>query len=192
MIHNLGVLLQADLRTRGCPLPVVDGPEGRKGQAMTFVPERIVLERAGGDGYSPGKGTNIPGARRAAWFRDVGVKATIYVKSPRAGATTFEHYERAEHVLDMVITSLEHVCKSDTIRAAYALTGGEFLVPEDLETTERPNGAAYELRFSINRGISVETWAGAGPVTTTVGDVDGVTVSTTTRVSLDGDDFENV
>lgn len=186
MLHAVGVALQAALRAKGCPLPVVDGPEPFK-TAGTFARERIVIERADADSFEGAAGARTTATPRGPVFREAGAKITIYARSPRVGALSFEHYERAENALDLVIAELDGVLRGATFKTRWSVTGGGFVRPEDFENSESITGAAYELRFSFLRGTPTTTWTGGAAFETATLGPDDVPVTTTDReVSING------
>ena len=156
MIHEIGIELQTKLRSAGCPLSVVDGPEPTK--TATWGRERIVIERAGGDKF----GHAISQAKnpKHRMTQQTGAKLTIYAQSVRAGALHFEHERRAQHVLDLVLVALSEIQSLRKGRDAFIPDSGDFITPPDLEASERRGGAVYELRFTVPRAIAVQTWAG--------------------------------
>lgn len=175
MIHEIGTEIQAAIQARGCPFFVVDGPEREK--AATWGRERIVIERdPAGDSFSPMKGSHRNPRRYI--IRNIGCKITIYAQEPAAGALEFEHYRRAEHVLDFVLVALDDVA---TVRNnGFDYKGGKWLAPDDLAKSETFGGAVYELSFTFERGVRAETWEGAARPT-----VAG-SMRNTTKVSLKG------
>jgi hypothetical protein len=190
MLHAVGVALQSALRGKGCPLPVVDGPEPLK-TAATFARERIVLERDDSDGFEAAAGARTIAMPRGPLFRQVGAKLTIYARSPRVGALSFEHYERAENALDLVLAELDGVLRGDTFQTRWSVTGGGFVRPVDLENAEAVAGAAYELRFAFLRGTPTTTWTGGAAFDTATLGPDDVPVVTSPRdVSINGEDAE--
>lgn len=168
MIHAIGVALEKNLRAKGCPFPVVDGPEDTK-TAQTFARERIVIERFGGDAFVEANGTRGIAVKRGPHNRDLGVKLSIYARCPASGAMPFEHQDRADHVVDMLIVALHEVFASDELRARHALKSGGFVPLPDLAASERASGALYEMRFTVLRSTRELTWKGQGPDTVTVG-----------------------
>lgn len=161
MIRALGVDLQAALRSRGVPFPVVDGPE--QGAPISYARERIVVENFGNDSFeAPLSQHRNP---KAVALRVVGAKLTIYAKSPRAGALPFEHRERAERVLDHVLVCLDALGRRSQLR----FLSGQWITPEDFNETERPNGAAYELTFTIGRAVYDATWTNEARPEVTLG-----------------------
>ncbi len=153
MLHELAGEMQAALIAKGCPFPVVDGPEPTK--TASWSRERIVIEHDV-DAFGPPRSQHKNPKHRMT--RQVGVKLTIYAKSPAVGALEFEHRRRAEHVLDLVLVALGDVCSMRKIGCA--LKNGSFVIPEDLTDSAAPCGAAYELSFAVDRGVPVLTWQG--------------------------------
>lgn len=187
MIFALAKSVATKLRARNCPIPVIlDVPE--KTKSTGYYPERIVIEHdAGGDSFAgPFSQHKNP---KHGFVRNVAAKATIYARSPK-GSMTFEHRERAEAVLDLVLVALrEAVSESKTF---WTPKSGGFFVPGDLEGSDAFAGAAYELKFEIVRGVQTFDWAGDAQPEATLGGEDGVGITNTVRASLDGDDFEQV
>lgn len=155
MIHELGIELGSALAAQGCPLKVVDGPEPTR--STTFARERIVIEHDDGDAFAPVRSQHRNPKLRMV--RNVAAKVTIYAQSPASGATDWEHRRRAEHVLDLVLVGLEKVILAR--KNGWVLKSGRFLVPADLQKSETAGGAAYELSFTVERGVFEKKWSGA-------------------------------
>lgn len=173
MLHEVGVDLQASIGSRGCPFPVIDGPEYRP--TGTFGRERIVIEYSGDDGFVS---THKPGGLKPLTFytRKQAAKITIYAQSPRKGAIYWEHQRRAEKVLDFVLVGLYKVASK---RAnVLALQSGQFVLPEDLKAAETPGGAVYELKFTFDRAVADRIWDDAADPTTVM-DATAVTATET-------------
>lgn len=178
MLHEIGVELGAALAAKGCPLKVVDGPEATG--STTFARERIVIEHDDGDAFRGALSQrNTP---RYHYVRDIAGKLTIYAQSPAAGATHWEHRRRAEHVLDLVLVALDLVAANR--KNQWKPKSGRFLLPADLAASETAGGVAYELTFTYERGVFEQKWSGAVAPTTAVGGDDGLTIGSTTKVSL--------
>lgn len=177
MMHELIIELQAALRARGCPLPVV---ERESLATTTWSRERIVVEHdEGGDSFGPVRGQHVNPKHRAT--RRVGAKIQIYAQSTKSGALEFEHRRRAEHVLDLVLVALS---ESATMRRSRIEFGrGRFVQPDDLDESEKFGGSVYELLFTFDRAVMVQTWAGDAQPTTTLGPGG---IRSTTQVSMAG------
>jgi hypothetical protein len=156
MLHEIGVELAAALRTKKCPIGVVDGPEPMG--TTTWGRERIVIEHddEGGDAFSHVLSQHKNPKHRAT--RAIGVKVTIYAQSTRPGALHWEHRRRAEHTLDIVVVALADVITAR--KNAWRITGGKFVTPPDLDSSEKPGGAVYELKFTVDRGVYEQKWTG--------------------------------
>lgn len=155
MIHQLGAELQAALVAVSCPIPVVDGPEPTS--TTTWGRERIVIARdEDGDSFGPVRSQHKNPKQRMV--RNVGGKVTIYAQSAKAGAMRFEHERRAELLLDVVLVALADVIIARP--SGWTVGKGKFIQPPDLEKSERPAGAVYELTFTVERGVAKRTWAG--------------------------------
>lgn len=184
MLHEIGKELGAFLASKGVPFVVIDGPE-RTG-TTTFARERIVIEHdvEGGDEFG-----NVlsqrPNPQQKA-VRIFGAKITIYAQAPASGAQTYEHRRRAEHVLDSVLVGLDAVVRGR--KNTLKLKSGRFdpKPTADLAKSEVANGAVYELKFSVDRGVRDVTWAGAAHAETPLGP-GGVTVASETKVSRPGE-----
>lgn len=184
MLHRIGVQLQSMLQARGCPIPVVDGPEGS--QTATFGRERIVLEhQPNGDRFVATQSQRPNPVHRMV--RNVGAKITIYAQSPRAGALEIEHKSRAEQILDLVLVGLGDCAATSTIFNVWEPTGGGFFVPPDLAGSDRPGGAAYELALTFARAVREKAWDGSiAEEATITGDATGVSIVTAKSASTNG------
>jgi len=184
MIHEIGVELQAALRARLCPFVVVDGPERRA--TTTWGNERVVIEHdEGGDSYEPSRSQRPNPKHRMT--RRMGVKLTIYARSPKAGAREFEHRRRAEHVLDLVLVCMGDVAA--TRRNAWSQGGGKFVLPADLEKSETPGGAVYEQLITFDRAVYQQDWNGAIAGEATLADITSTTKAFRAWTPDDDDDF---
>lgn len=182
MIHDIGTELAAALASKGCPFPVVDGPEFR--ETSTFGRERVVIEHdPQGDQFVSRHQTDRNPRTRLT--RNVGVKVTIYAQSPSKGAMYWEHIRRAEHVLDLVLIQLDIIRGKRKNEIVYR--SGKLVFPEDLKASETPGGAKYELYLTFDRGVADRTWAGAAQPTATISAVypetgAGVVIKNTSNV----------
>lgn len=183
MIHQVTSELQAKLRAKHCPFPVVDGPE-RLGQVSWR--ERVVLERDdNGDSFIAPKSQRDNPKQRAICVQ--GWKISIWAKSPNSNALEYEHCRRAEQVRDLVVCSLYEIAK---VRCnGLGLGRGQFKTPEGLADSERNGGALYELLLTFERGIFDVTWQGEKAPEATIGE-NGLSVSHTTEVSIVGTEPE--
>ncbi len=188
MIFDLAKRVKASLADRLCPIPVVLNPEQTK--ATGYYPERIIFEHdfSGSDSFdAPRSDHKNP---KAHYTRKVAAKATIYARNPHAGSVTFEHRERLETILDMVLVALRENVQAT--KQFWAPKSGAFFVPADLTGSDATAGAAYELKFEIDRAVFAVDWAGDARPETEIGGVDGVSVVNTVLAQLADTDFEQV
>lgn len=155
MLHEIVVELNADLSASGCPIRVIDGYEPTR--TTTYARERIVIEHDDGDTFSATRSQHRNPSIRM--IRNVSARATIYAQSAAPNALDWEHYRRAEHVLDMFLVALERVLLSR--KNAWSIRSGSFARPDDLRRSETPGGAVYALTFSYERGIYEQRWNGS-------------------------------
>lgn len=175
-IHDIGVALQTYLLSQSCPFPVVDGPEVPK--PAGWGRERIVLEHdQGGDSFAPPRGLHL-NARHVRTVTD-NYKLTIYARSSLAGASVFEHRERALSVRETVIAGIYVIAARNKNR--WDPKSGSLVVPADLAASDALGGAAYELKFTYETPIRVVTFRGDARPEGTVG-----ALTSTTNVSRAG------
>lgn len=187
MIREIGRELQTELRLKGCPVPVVDGPEF--GETTTNARERIVIEHdeEGSDSFAAPRSQH--GNPKHRYTRSFAAKITIYARSENAGAPPWEHRRRAERILDMVLCSLDVVAAAR--KNAWRPSSGGFRRPVDLEQSAKPAGAKYVLTFTFDRGVA---WEGdANPeITIGTGGIRSRTAVSIMHASDDDDDPNNV
>lgn len=180
MLHEIGRELETRLKAIGCPMPVIDGDgDASAHNTTTYARERIVVEHdidAGDQFGSPLSQRSTPAQ---SFVRVFAAKVTIYAQSTKNGAQPFEHIRRAEHALDLVLSSLDEVVRARKNRLVF--TGGAFSTPKDLANSERWGGAVYELKFTVDRGVVKQTWAYERAPTLELG---ADLIATTTKVSL--------
>jgi hypothetical protein len=174
VIHYVGADLKANLAAHLCPFDVVDGPERRP--TTTGSRERVVIEHdpSGGDSF---KASHLqgPGPPRTVLVRDIAYKVTIYAKSPHPGAAVWEHRQRAERVLDLVVVGLYQVAK--VRKNLVTLKSGKFVDPPDIKDSETPGYATYELLLNFDRGVTDQNWDGSESTVITI--VEGMIQNTT-------------
>lgn len=175
-MHELALELATELRSVGCPLAVVEGPE--PSDTATWGRERIVIRYDAGDRFtSPRSQRPTPKHR---FDRVVACKLTIYAQSPRAGTMVWEHRRRAEHVLDLVLCALAEILR----RNQFTPVSGGFVDPPDAQGTQTRAGAVYELSWTMGRAVIHQAWDGT--LEETAPGLGGLT--STTRVFLADDD----
>lgn len=154
MLHEIGVELQNELKAKGCPLKVSDGPEF---ETTTWGNDRIVIEPSGGDSFQAPHIAQAPSTNpKARSVRDIGVQIRIFAHVEKAGAQVFEHRRLVDHALDLVIWALSRVVAKRKNRLV--LRSGDYHVPRDLAKSDNPAGAAYELHVTIDRAVQDLTW----------------------------------
>ena len=156
MIFEICRELDAYLKAHQCPVDVVYGPETTKPTA--WGRERVVVEN------DFGGSDKFPGARSQrlnpplTTVRVQALKATIYARSPLPGGQPFEHRRRADLILDQVLCAIRSVA---CIRKnGYDYAGGSFVVPDDMAESDVHGGAAYELKFTLERGVTEANFKG--------------------------------
>jgi hypothetical protein len=151
MIHEIGLEIDALLKARGCPMPVIDGPES---DPTTFANDRIVIETAGGDAWIPVERVSHNPKRYA--IRRIGVQIRIFAHVERKGAAFFEHRRKCDHVLDLVYVALRKVAQ--TRGNAFEIRTADYYLPPDLAASDSPAGCGYELRLFWDRAVGDIDW----------------------------------
>jgi hypothetical protein len=192
MIHAIATDLGVALKAQKCPIKVFDGRESTK--ATTPARERIVVEYddQAGDSFIFPRGAHTN--PRMPLGRMIGMKVTIYAQSSSIGTSSpaaWEHRRRANQILDLALVALHGIAQQR--RVQYQPGKGRFVPLADQDGSEVDSCAVYEMTFVIERGVFDTTWAGAKRPETTVGGVDGVSISNTVQAGINGsDDFETV
>jgi hypothetical protein len=153
MLHEIGREIETAIRAKGCPFPVIDGPEPTN--TTTFARERIVIEYTN-DSFAAPMTQHV--RVRHVMRRMIGAKISIYAQSGKPSAQPFEHRRRAEHVLDQVLVAL-----TDVVRARMnncEISSGGFVQPGDLEGSDNQGGALYVLEFTIDRSVFEQRFTG--------------------------------
>ncbi len=180
MIHEVGRELEAKLLAKGCPFKVVDR-EATKPTAWRNV---VVIEETGDTYRTPRSHSRNP---RRPLDCIVGAKLTIYAKSAKSGANEFEHRRVARRVADISLIALKTI-RAERNSGALVVAGGRWVPVEDLAASEVVGGVAYEIAFTIERGVEDLTWAGDALEEFTI--TDGFVTSTTevSRAGVEEDD----
>lgn len=151
MIHEIGTELEELLKARGCPLPVVDGPEFN---LTAWGKDRVVIETAGGDAFIPVKRISHNPKRFA--IRRIGVQIRVFARVDRAGAQPFEHRRKTDHALDLVYVALEKIAK--TRGNEFTLRTTDYYTPPDIAPSDVPNGCAYQMQLFWDRSVDDRDW----------------------------------
>lgn len=182
MIYEISREVAAELVTRGCPLPVVYGPERVNAGALTR--SRIVFERdrQGGDAVKAPPSrvqrtatvNSTPTRAPIVLARALGVIVRVWASSTVAGAAVQDHEAEAEAAADQVLVALR---KAIAVRhTLWGVTSARYLDAASLAAAgirvdglESWPGVVYELRLTIDRGVFDSVWSGAGAETVTLG-----------------------
>lgn len=186
MIYKLATKYVADhLRAKHFPFPVTYGPEA-------FVRECrgnqvVIMRDTQSDGFAP-----PPTAARNGFFdstnanrptgrllgvRTVGVVAYVFAKATVPGASRAEHEDLADQCVDAVQCALYNT--GTATKQPVALLSGRFVpASELLGVHDKFSGVIYELRFTMQRGVTDRTFEGLG-----LTEVELDKVTTTTKVN---------
>ena len=156
MIHELRTEIAARLALQKCPVPIIDGPERTK--TTTGARERIVIEHDDDAGDTVSSTRSQHRNPKVRMIRNIGAKITIYAQATNAGAADWEHKRRADHIADLVLVALNYVLK--VRRNEYTITKSGFIPVEDLAASEVIAGARYQIKFTFERAVNEQTWAG--------------------------------
>ena len=166
MLYEVSRLVETELQSRGCPIPVVYGPE--RAEDLALVRSRIVFERprAGGDVVGPPRVSKTNPPRRAE--RGVQGIVRVFAHSTVAGARVQDHEEIAEQAVDLVIVSLQIAAAK--METTFGIGGGGYLSASvlGLDGLTTWPGVVYELTITLQRGVFDRTWVGAGKGTSEI------------------------
>lgn len=158
MLYEIQRELAEALRTRGCPLPVVYGPEPTQKLPSN---ERIVFQRQGQPeemGFAQVTKRNPPGTGYKRWQ---GFAIRVHCQSTKKNARIQDHERRCDHVLDRIVACMVRVVAERGNSLEW--TGGGWVRPEDMQAEENErgvfSGVVYELTGRVDRGVfDWETW----------------------------------
>lgn len=151
MIFQLSQEVEAVIREKGCPFPV----HYHERTKATAWRNAIVFDRVPDEKVEPPSGTSDNPKRH--YQRRVGGKLTIYAQSTATGAKYFEHEFVADEVVDMALIALRKCGRVYGVQ----ITGSRQIPLDDLEKSEVPAGVVHEITFTLARGVTERTWAGA-------------------------------
>lgn len=151
MIFQLSQAIEAAIREKGCPLPV----HYRERTKPTAWRNAIVFERVPDEKVDAPRITS--GNPKRHYQRLIGGKVTIYAQAPVSGAQYFEHEFLADEAVDMTLIALRKSGRENGIQ----ITGSRQVPIDDLEKSEVPAGIVHEITFTLARGVTERTWAGA-------------------------------
>lgn len=166
MLYTITQELKAALIAKGCPIPVLYGPERSGG----MTGQRIVLERdrANGDQFTgPRSQQRNPGL---VDVRAIGAVLRVYAQSTVAGANVWDHERVADQAIDLITVALRRIVSARKtlwrVGAAKLVSADEL----DLRGLQSWPGVVYEMRFAIDRGVYDYTWQGAALDEATMGE----------------------
>ena len=164
MLYDVAKIVSTELIARGCPLPVVYGPERMADVGLTNP--RIVFERPRslGDAVGPPRCSKNNPPRRAE--RGIAGTVRVFASSTVDGARVQDHEEQADQAVDLVIVCLQiaaaRIITTMTIGAGGYVSAAEL----GLDGLETWPGVVYELPITIQRAVYDRTWAGDSKSTT--------------------------
>lgn len=161
MLYELTKEVAAELQAKGCPYPVVYGPE-RTDAILSLSTSRIVFERDRQQGDGLELHTRARTEPRMVATRPISAIVTVYAQATVAGAMTHEHERIADQVIDKLIVALRK--RAAARRTLWRTTSSRMLDAEQINARglERWAGVVYELRFEIDRGVFDTDWVGVG------------------------------
>lgn len=179
MIYAMTKCVAASLAAKNWPAQVRYGKE--RVSRATHYSSLVVIERDtdSGDSLSTAHG-QVRNARKLR-TRSLAVRASVFAKSPKAGARVNEHEHELEDLVDAVIVAVQ-------LWATESRAGDvdfHMLGPVDSEEhngSEIGAGAAYDLRFRVQRAVTDRVRD-----TATLSDIDSAII-----VSAAGGDSETV
>lgn len=184
MIAALARDLAVRLKARGFPVDVRVGRDypGRGAYASNVI--MLDRDRVKGDAVLPVKGSDRN--PRRGLTRALGVVADFYVQSTLPGARLHEHEHLCDDIVDGFLSELAawvtEACAGDLLVAE-----SRYLAPEEVTGAEVGAGVVYRLGFALQRGVTRVTFAGEGQPTAAPS-----RVGTSTRVSADGTNYEDI
>lgn len=184
MIYNIMRETAAILQTRKVPFDLFYGPETKP--PTTITRPRAVFLRP-------------PRADRAAFndsagqlMRSLRFDVLVFVQSTIAGSNKWNHERVADQFVDQLMRAVRQVC---TLRIQPCRPAGSWglLDEKELELLDLKTwpGAVYGLGFEVDRGVKEENWLGEEAATVAFADpndpdAEGVRISSTTQVNLNG------
>jgi hypothetical protein len=164
MLYDVAKLVATSLASRGCPLPVVYGPERFADVGLTN--SRIVFERPrkAVDVTKPPRSSKNNPPRR--YERSISGLIRVFAHSNVDGARVQDHEDMAEQAVDLVLVSLEVAIAK--MKTTHKIGSGGFVSAADMDLDELESwpGVVYELPITIQRAVYDRTWAGASKETT--------------------------
>lgn len=182
MIYEIARELAAALRKRGCPVPLVYGPEGMRPTSIGH--SRIMVERPrvrSGDLW--GEAKTHPANPRVTGMRSVPMLITVYASSTLAGAREQDHARLMDQILDVLQASLREVLGKRHAFWRVVSAGMPSPVEIDMSGIEQWTGAVYELRINVDRTMTETNWKGEARPTY---ELEADSIESTTKAKLPG------
>lgn len=158
MLYDIAQIVQTELQSRGCPLPVTYGPERARDSA--FVQSRVVFsrDRAQSESVGPPRTQRLNPPRRAE--RSLAGVVRVYAHSTVDGARVQDHERIADAAVDLIIVALQHAAAE--LRIPIVCGSGGFVGADDLDVAGGSTwaGVVYEMAISCQRAVYDRTWVG--------------------------------
>jgi hypothetical protein len=161
-IFDLYQAIADDMDRRKFPITFAYGPL-RQAHALGSYVLVIERDRDATDTIEPTTGVKT-NPRRVA-NRGLGVKASIFVRSPLPGATIAEHEFDCEQMVDALIDAVLTSGRTATGAAWVEFGEARYMKPAELDHldgVETWPGVAYLLKWRIPRGVTRADFKGAG------------------------------
>jgi hypothetical protein len=174
------------MREHGYPVAVDIGHDRPASRGAARHRGRIVLDRDpdGSETIGEPPGVRINPRRVAA--RMIAYRATIYATETKQGSMLWEHYAELDRYVDALVCALRDWCTAQKSLAP-EFTGARVLTAEELGGAEALHAVGYELKFRVGRSVDRRDYDGSAEPTADISEI-----TTSTRVSLDGDTFEEI
>jgi len=179
MLYEIARAVATRVHSKGCPLPVVYGPEPVQDVALTK--SRIVFERprdALSDVVSAPRTQRMNPPLRG----ELGIAGVvrIYAQSTVDGARVQDHEEVALAAVDQVIVALQAVVGG--MRTTHAISQAGLVSAATLALPELRcwPGVVYEIHFTAQHGVRDTTWAGDAKATQSSWSIETTGTCTTT------------
>lgn len=153
MIHAIFLSLRSALKAKGVPFECIYGPSP---VPMSVGGSRIQVMRDYDASETPGAPRGRFTNPRMSAVRGVPAVVRIFAKATVAGAQRHEHERLADSIADQVQTELHKIIRA--IPTLYAFTRMGLVA--DTTTPDGWAGVVYEIRFTVDRGVTDTTWVG--------------------------------
>jgi len=173
------------LEARGYPVKVTCGSLSALRLSLTPAVARIGIEydRNSRDDIRGPVGTQRNPNRVFARFPQY--RARVLASETRAGALAVEHDAECNRFADALMVALRDWAQAEG--ASLEIVDGGLVPASDVQGAEVMNMSVYELFFRMGRSVDRKNYDGSAQLEGAVG-----SASTTTRVTLDEQSFEEV